>query len=466
MPKSAVDIVTEAGTLMQAGQPAEAVKLLAPLHAANPGHDKLRQLMSSARLAAAREAYGRGDLEAGAGYLSDALEDDPNNPRLLGHRAIVALRAGEPAMAEAFFSQAMTRARHAGGDDGWIWTQAGSLARQAGQIDRARRLVDARCTAAPDDPEAVYARAFIELACGNMAAGWSAYEARWQMPGFSSPPKRTHRPSWDGQSFDGRLLIWREQGVGDEIMFARHLPDVASRCRQVIVECDPRLRSLLSRSFPGHQFRSSAADLTPNKVPDEDFDRHIPLASLPGILAPDAAYPDAGAYLSADPARQRHYRDQLQSTSPNRRLIGVSWWSKNAEHGRTRSPGVSQWEPVFKVPGCRFISLQYGVSGDEAAARGIHTLPGLDAWQDLEGLAALTSAMDGVVTIDNSTVHLAGALAVPTVLLLPAYQDWRWQMPVSGPESLYQSVHVIRQQTPGEWNPAMKAAAAALAGMD
>ena len=262
MPTTPADIVARAGAEMAAGRPAQAVALLLPLWNANPGHPKLRQLLASAQQTAARQSYEKGELDAATARLDDALGIDPDNPGLHGHLAIVRMRAGAPDAAERLFDTALSLAQDPGGPTGWLWTQAAALARQGGRVDRARDLIAARRTATDNDPEVEYAAAFLELADGNLVAGWAAYEARWRVPGFASPAKTTNHPLWDGTPFAGRLLVWREQGVGDEIMFYRHLEAAARCCDALVVEADPRLIGFLRRSFPALTARPSAAELT------------------------------------------------------------------------------------------------------------------------------------------------------------------------------------------------------------
>lgn len=466
MTSTPAEIVAKAGEFMAAGHPAEAVATLQPLWDANPGHAKLRDLLSSARLASARRSYAEGDLAAATTDLTAALVIDPDNPRLHGHRAVVLQRSGDPVAAEQAFAAALALAGDPAGPDGWIWIQAAMLDRQAGRMEIARRRIAARRAAATDDPEAEYAAALIDLADGRLTDGWAGYAARWRIPGFPSVPKATARPLWDGQAFPGRLLVWREQGVGDEIMFLRHLEAARRRCGALVLETDPRLVGLLRRSFPEVDVRPSAADLSPSRVSDADFDSHLPIGALPGCLTDDAGYPGAGAYLAPDPARRDAWRQSLRQRLPGDRLVGLSWWSKNAEHGRTRSPDLAAWRSVTSLAGHRFISLQYEANADAAAKHGIVTLPDLDPWQDLDGLAALIAAMDAVVSIDNSTAHLAGALGVPTEVLLPFHVDWRWQMPIVGGGPLYASLRMHRQGKPGAWGPPIDAVAAVLADRD
>jgi ADP-heptose:LPS heptosyltransferase len=166
----------------------------------------------------------------------------------------------------------------------------------------------------------------------------------------------------------------------------------------------------------------------------------------------------------ADPAERERFRTRY---GDGRRLIGLAWQTKNQKTGRKRSIGLEGFAPLFALPGIRWISLQYGdfdALEEQAAAAGAPILIDrtVDQLADLDRFAAQVAALDQVITIDNSTAHLAGALGLPVWLLLPLAADWRWLE--RRPESpWYPTLRLFRQPQAGDWQAALEGVQNALA---
>jgi hypothetical protein len=144
------------------------------------------------------------------------------------------------------------------------------------------------------------------------------------------------------------------------------------------------------------------------------------------------------------------------------RVIGVSWLSRNEDIGAGKSMALSDLEPLFDAPSVRWVDLQYGDTRAERAALAARKPPGLvhrddiDLFQDLDGLAALICSCDLVVTVSNTTAHLAGALGVPTLVLVShgARKLWYWG---EGTDRTpwYPSIGILRQDAAGSWATAV-----------
>ncbi|PWC61045.1 hypothetical protein TSH7_17560 [Azospirillum sp. TSH7] len=161
------------------------------------------------------------------------------------------------------------------------------------------------------------------------------------------------------------------------------------------------------------------------------------------------------AFLKADPDWVAELRRRLEDgRGDGRRLVGLSWSSKNAAVGHLRSIPLGRLAKALERPDVRLVSLQYGDVAAEVAAADVAD-PGLDAWSDIDGLAALIAAMDLVVSVDNSTVHLAGGLGRPAWALLPHAADWRW-MQGRHDTVWYPSVRLFRQDRAGEWDGVLR----------
>jgi hypothetical protein len=256
------------------------------------------------------------------------------------------------------------------------------------------------------------------------------------------------------------LLIWGEQGVGDEIMFAGLIPDVIRTGNRCILDCDARLKPLFSRSFPGIAVVSG---YQPDSEPE--ISAHLPSGSLPGLFrATSAAFATTTSpYLIADPDERDRFRARY---ADGRRLVGLAWHTNNRKTGRHRSIDLSLLAPLLARPDIRWVSLQYGVHdavADQAAAARTPILidRSVDQLSDIDVFAAQVAAMDLVVTIDNSTAHLAGGLGVPTWLLLPFAPDWRW-LQAREDSPWYPAMRLFRQTKPGDWQPVVRSVDSAL----
>ena len=264
------------------------------------------------------------------------------------------------------------------------------------------------------------------LALEDFAQGWKKYE--WRLKTAAVKPRDFAQPRWNGEYVKGTLLVWGEQGLGDEILYASMVPDLAGHADAVVFEVEPRLVTLCARSFPGVRVIGRGEQLP------ADITAQSPLASLGQYLRPNLEkFPRReGGYLKADRERTAGLRRRL---SPNGEpVIGLSWVSKNFIVGQMKTARLSDFEPALRLPGCRLIDLQYGdtLAEREAVKRAtglvVERLDDIDNTNDLDGLAALISACDLVITVSNTTAHMAGALGKPAIVFVPSGQGrlWYW----------------------------------------
>ena len=321
----------------------------------------------------------------------------------------------------------------------------------------------------PDNAKAHWNLGLNCLRLGEFEIGWAHHEWRWQMESFKPTALKTSKPAWLGpRSSPGNitaaqtLLVWAEQGLGDEVMFASLLPQVRQWVSRLLVQVDTRLLSLMKRSMPEIEFipRGQAIDV-------QDDVCHISMGSLPqfcrGSLASFGEQPKG--YLMADLDRVQVLREQLLASLPPELKancwVGISWRSRSKASGLNRSLDLITLAQALDAPGVQLVNLQYGDVGEEIeqcfAQTGIrvHQVRSVNNFSDLEGLSALIKAVDAVVSVDNVTVHLAGALNQAVLALLPFEADWRWMLEASQ-SPWYPSVQLLRQKTLGDWTHTMQ----------
>ncbi len=321
----------------------------------------------------------------------------------------------------------------------------------------------------PAYAEARFNLALALLKAGVFRNGALAYEARWKAE-WKGKERPFEGPHWNGRALapGQSLLLWGEQGIGDEIMFAGLLGAAVSAAgAPVLLECAPRLVPLFARSFP--EVNTVARQNPPvSLISPQSI--HAPVGSLPGLLWPADSPPEPAApYLHADPTVVAQLRARLSGLGRGPK-IGVAWRGGHPAAGRPRLIPAPAWAELLSRPGIVAISLQHGTTPEDltafsaVAGSPLHQLPDIDPLADMDAFAALVAACDAVISVDNSTVHLAGALGVPTAVLLAQGCDWRWG--VDGvPCPWYRTVVRLRQKVSGDWSHPMQLASAFIASL-
>lgn len=300
---------------------------------------------------------------------------------------------------------------------------------------------------------------------GDLGEGWAEYEWRWGTKEGRDFPQ----PRWQGDDLSGRtILLWNEQSIGDQLLFAGLLPDLFARGAHCVMECDPRFVPLFSRSFPQAEFVAQA-DPPHERTRAPEIAYQAPMGNLCRWLRPDLeSFPERGAYVTPDREQAERLRERYRAWSGGRPVIGVSWRCGHPKTGGRRSAGLGLWGPVLKHPGAAFVNLQYGDRRAELAAAGeqlgveIRHDPEVDPLTDLDLFAAQVAAMDLVISVNNSTVHMAGALGKPVWTVLPFAADWRWTL--SGPRTpWYPTMRLFRQPAIDDWETVLAEVGDALA---
>lgn len=403
-------------------------------------------------LPAARHAYERG------------LALAPADAALWNNRANVRKGQGDPGGAR----DALRRAAALQPESAAIRNNLADAHALCG--DPAAALAEAEAALARDPAlaDARLVRAAALLALGRFAEGWDAWEDRWTAEPWCRTAGRFPQPLWSGQPLGGgRLLVWGEQGVGDELMFATLLPlltqsstdktqSSTGALASCLLECDARLAPLFARALPGVEV-VPRGPLPDPRLSAPDIAAQIPSGSLPRLLLRgEQDFRRLRPILSADPARTPAVR-----RGGGRPLVGIAWHTTNPKWGRLRNVPPVDLVRALHAAGADMVVLQYGDCAEEVAALAAEGIaltlpPGLDRKDDLDGLAAQIAATDLVVTIDNATAHLAGALGHPVWVLLSHAADWRWL--VGRDDSpWYPSARLFRQPAAGDWRTPLEA---------
>jgi ADP-heptose:LPS heptosyltransferase len=286
----------------------------------------------------------------------------------------------------------------------------------------------------------------------DFARGFELCEWRWQTDQSLGEQLISGKPTWSGEAGKS-VFIWSEQGVGDTLMFSTILSELQDICSSIIMRCDKRLIPLFERSFSGD------ISFVPNKsiVSEDDYDYQIAIGSLPKLFRNDLESFKKGAkgFLRADPDRIQHLKNILQADT-QQPLCGISWRGGKQGAVRSRSIDLALLAQSLSDKNYRLVNLQYDATAEELEElktnHGIEVInvAEVDNFHDLDGLAALLSACDKVVSVANTTVHLAGTLGVQTDVLLPFAPSWRWGGDSSA-SYWYDALTLYRQEYINNW---------------
>lgn len=405
--------------------------------------------------------------EAGA-YYRQVLERDPQHVRAANNYASTLQSIGMQKAALSWYGRAQHSARLLGLTEevreGEVSGPDADFADEvAGVVEAQERALN---PAKPTPPQAGNAPMFsaaawnkglLLLSLGSLKEGWDGYEYRWHSNVMGDGAMRSLRQRmWDGfADLSGkRLLVWREQGIGDEIMFASCIPDIARTRARVMFECSKKLLPLFQRSFPNVEVVPQNRD---GDTTRDDLDLHIPMGSLPRIYRQDIGqFPRKANFLVPDLEKRAYWRARLEGMGPPP-YIGICWRGRvrttSRNHHYTR---IEDWGPILQGRQGTFINMQYDEASEEAAfaqemfGTRIHTIRDIDMWDGLDDVAALLAAQDMLITAGTAVMSLAGALGVPTWLMwVDNVENW----PTLGTDHLpwYPNIELFPRTLMQDW---------------
>lgn len=330
------------------------------------------------------------------------------------------------------------------------WLNLG-IARRA-LNDFAGAIANFRKAVAIDNSNAVAHQnlAYTLLFVGEIEQGFKEYDWRWHVPDFPSAKRLYKQPIWDGRPLprDG-LVVWMEQGMGDEVMFSWYLPLLRRRVKRLIVDCDPRLIPIFERSFPGIDYIARDIAVVDPQTIEPDIKFKAPAGHLPKFFFAEThdairdtwhyagkPYTHAPGYLKTDPVRQAHWRQVLRDRFGDKFIVGISW--RSAVRTRMRDlqyPGLEQMARLLGHD-VVVINCQYSWQDEELALlerfgrdRGFTFFhpPGIDLKDDLDDVFALTSVLDLVISPLISLPWMAGAVGTPCWVLRTNETSRIWQ---------------------------------------
>lgn len=339
------------------------------------------------------------------------------------------------------------------------WINIAITRENQGRLDEAIEIYQSLLDIEPNYPDAQYRYALALLTKQDFKAGWAAFAPRQSWPQTQTSHGHCDAPYWSGEQItDGSLLIWTEQGLGDEILMGSMVPEAMARSTDVTLACSDRLAPLFARSFPTcHVVARSNTELPIDKV--GIVSAQASLTELGSSLRPTPeSFSTSKPYLVIEEKRSNVLRSKYASTDRTRPLIGISWRSESNTASRQESTNLEDWADILTSTDADFVCLQYGDTEQERSnfqKRAGQTLiwdPDINPLVDMDAFAHQVGAMDLVISISNTTVHVAGALGRDVWTLAPEGTGRPWYWFLDRIDCLwYPSMRLYRQPKAGDW---------------
>lgn len=399
--------------------------------------------------------YGALSYQAGARMNQGRLEDSEAlfrkaihlEPQRLAARLMLSdclLRKGDPAQARTLIDGVLEQdPGHAIAMD-----KRSTLMALLGDWQGLRKSME-RQVARYSGAEAEYVSSHLDLMFGDMPKGWQRFESRLDIPNRPKPAHTLGKPRWKGEPLAGKtlLLTW-EQGLGDTLMFLRFAPLAKAMGGTVLLEVQPPLAELAA-TCP-----SIDRVLLPGEAIPA-FDVHASLMSLPAIFHTGLdSIPADIPYLGVPQhVPERQALSDLMAKTTDQVRVGLCWTgSYQYARDAKRSLPSAVLAPLGSLPGAALYSFQFDAA-EEAPLPDLITLGPL--LKGFANTAYALSHMDLMITADTVMAHLAGAMGIPTLLLLSFIPDWRWML---GRDDTpwYPNTRLYRQHTPGDWDSVLR----------
>lgn len=295
--------------------------------------------------------------------------------------------------------------------------------------------------------QALFNLGLIHLSLNEFSLGWQYYENRFFLHQYHFSKKILNsikKPRWTSEHQKSRILIWGEQGIGDQILFSNYIDDIESDFEKIYIAVTEKLVPFFEKIFPNIEVTSLK-----NLPREDDYDYHIPMSSL-------------GLYFHTNFERQKI---NINTKLINNKLIkskkfrcGISWLSESGLTKQKKSININQFKEILSLADIEFINLQYTdekksiIELEKQINKNIFYDHSIDCFNDIMGLANLIKSCDLVITVSNSNAHIAGRLGVKTYLLIPKHAGTFWYWNDNQSKSFfYPSIQYFKQVKLNNW---------------
>ncbi|MBO6256514.1 tetratricopeptide repeat protein [bacterium] len=310
----------------------------------------------------------------------------------------------------------------------------------------------------PDDIEAKYFLGLAYFRCKEYKKGEKFFDSRLCRDTaiktqFAVYPNIMQRAKlWQGEDIsDKTLYTYYEAGFGDMIMFARYLPELRKRCKRLIVKPQRELYQLFKDNFPDIEFMDFFSE---EKF--TCFDYHIPFLSIPSVLDfnDEKTFIGHEGYLKATKEKIEYFKNKYFDNDKFKIAIK---WQGNTYYETDRVIDVDAFAPLFDIPNAKIYSAQTfeGLENLKILSDKYDITDLSSDFKDFSYTAGALANVDLVISSDSSLAHVAGAMGIPCIILLPYNYNWRWHMDLSKCD-WYDSVKLYRLGKTQTWSELIK----------
>ena len=300
----------------------------------------------------------------------------------------------------------------------------------------------------PNLHDAYFNLSHIQLSENNFKDGWNNYEYRWGTQKKFTQRLIFNKPQWEeGLGFE-KILIWGEQGIGEQLLFSSILPDVKTKFKKVLVYVEDKLVKLFQKQFNNMEFYPLS-----KKIDENEFDYHLPMCSLARIFRNG---------IDSFHNNQITIQENFNKTkSPKEKLrCALSWKSTNQDLGNVKSITLEDLKEILLIDQIDFFNIQYTNEDKEVEDFKnnynvkINKNKTLDTFNNLFELSEFIKTCDFVISVSNTNAHLSASIGKPTFLLLPKSKGkfWYWENDKNEKNLWYPSIVKFKQEEQGDWS--------------
>ncbi len=300
----------------------------------------------------------------------------------------------------------------------------------------------------PNLHDAYFNLSHIQLSENNFKDGWNNYEYRWGTQKKFTQRLIFNKPQWEeGLGFE-KILIWGEQGIGEQLLFSSILPDVKTKFKKVLVYVEDKLVKLFQKQYNNMEFYPLS-----KKIDENEFDYHLPMCSLARIFRNG---------IDSFHNNQITVQENFNKTkSPKEKLrCALSWKSTNQDLGNVKSITLEDLKEILLIDQIDFFNIQYTNEDKEVEDFKnnynvkINKNKTLDTFNNLFELSEFIKTCDFVISVSNTNAHLSASIGKPTFLLLPKSKGkfWYWENDKNEKNLWYPSIVKFKQEEQGDWS--------------
>ena len=336
--------------------------------------------------------------------------------------------------------------------------ELGIIYSHLGEIKKGISLLKKSLEIDPSNHEIKFNLGQMQIYNKELKEGWSNFQSRWFYHNFKAVPFKSSKKQLTSLNKLEKILIWAEQGVGDQIMYGSMFTEISKFSKKVTIKFDKRLIKIFEKKHKKINFVANSTD-----IKEEEYDAHLPLGDLGIFFRKDLNSFKNVKFPYIDFDNKIYNEIKKTHKSQNKIIIGVSWTSKNVEMGHDKSINLMNLMPIFKLNDSIFLDLEYkdseldkNIFYKETGIK-IHKIKDIDYFNDILAVSSIINSCDLIITCSNVNAHIAGALGKKTYLLLPLGKGRLLNWGSENETSIwYPSVRIFQQKIPGDWTYPIK----------